>query len=835
MRFACVASLSLWLGGITALGATAPASAQTIEALNRVGFDAELAEEYDLAEDMWRQIAEIDPGNANSFVYLGNALLAQEKWADAEASFREGIQLLPDSQPTEPEALYLGLGASLRAQGQFQAAKAALETAVKTNDQVPFGHRALGRLLRDYGELEAAAEAFEAIIQLEPMAPHGSEAFWDLGKVKASQGDLDAAEREYRRAIALEPDRIEFLQSLASLLLQQGRISEMSQLAGEISGLKAENMDLATELKLQPLKQKFGTEQYRTQLAEAEAVIEQYPETVDAYIKLGSAQLKLGRFVDADAALSYATTLNPDNPLAHHLRSLVLVDLGDEAAVQQAYQTAQRLYPEIAPQGTFLATSAPLAAPLSVYVGYVPPVPPPRETLARPASALPDFSPRSLTAIPRSLSLLTPTAVPRRFSISNQPATLEEQIALNPDDGAVQMALASRLRWENKLAESAAAFQTAARLDPSLGYLANHNLGIVLFLQEKTDEAIAAFETAIDNVQADGLADIPEESALELANNVAETYLLLGSLLSRENRWTEALSTYREASSSSLIMRSERIAWERYLRDSLFSVARTSVAEGQYESAEAAYQEAIRDYPGDQLALLDELGSLQFAQGKLQAAEATYTAALRDYPAQGHWVHRGLEAVLRAQNRNSEADVLVAAYRPPVSPSLSSPIAIPPLPPLAIPSPSTARISSPAITRPTILPPGLPSRFSTPSLRSPSPFLDAIYQTSHTPLSAAYNNFGQMRFAQGRYNHAKFAFSSSLSESPHNLEATVNNALALLYQGERDDAASLFSQAVDSIPEEISCYVFPDDAPAPAWQPVDYFQTGEACLSVLID
>ena len=66
-----------------------------------------------------------------------------------------------------------------------------------------------------------------------------------------------------------------------------------------------------------------------------------------------------------------------------------------------------------------------------------------------------------------------------------------------------------------------------------------------------------------------------------------------------------------------------------------------------------------------------------------------------------------------------------------------------------------------------------------------------------------------MRFAQGRYNHAKFAFGSSLSESPHNLEATVNNALALLYQGRRDDAASLFSQAVDIFPDVISCYVFP--------------------------
>lgn len=837
MRSGYVAGLSLLFGAVSGaaaiFGTVSPVSAQSVRALTRVGLNAELAEEYDLAEDMWRQASAQNPNNADLSVSLGNTLLTQERWAEAEAVFLEGIQLASENEPAEPEALYLGLGAALRAQGQSQAAKAAFETAIQTNDQVPFGYSALGRLLRDYGELEGAADAFSAIIQLEPVAPHGSAAFWNLGKVRVTQGQLGAAEQEYRRAIALEPNRVEFHQSLATLLRSQGRTQEASQVANKILRLNNENAELLAKLEEQPLLQAYGTEDYRQQAENARALLEQYPMMVQAYLELGSSLLKLGQFVDSTEALIAATELSPDNPLAQYLLSLALADMGEEARSDSAYQTALALYPDIGQPGVFRKVSSSRYGPLRrAYVGFVQPVPAP-QTLSARLSRLPsfqgNFSTRLPTASPAYLS--SPSTLYRAIP-------LEAQLALNPDDGYAHLSLAGDLARDGKIDEATEAYQAAAQLDPSQAYVAYNNLGAMLVEQEQFDEAIAAFRSAISSAK-DNVPSDPEND-VAFAENIAQIYTSLGTLLRKQGLWEDALATYEETDAfadffEAAFLQSEGLTaqaadWERQARSALISSARSSAAAGQYQPAEAAYLEALELYPDIRPMLSDELATLLFRQGNLPAANAAYTDAIRNYPDQAYQLAPGLAVVLRAQGREAEADSLIAAYP---SPEL---VALPPIPSPTPLLPSVRRRNS-SIQR------GIPTarRIPTVSRRLPSlariPTLSVTnpLQMTHIPLSAAYENFGQVRLSQGRYAHAESAFSSSLSSTPYHLGTLVNYGLSFVYQGERDRATEIFNQALNTVPDEINCYVFSAEEPAAEWQPEDYLQTGEACISLLLD
>lgn len=137
----------------------------------------------------------------------GRALRASGRVFDAEASFREALELAP-----QDPGLLIDLATTLLGQRRLKEARAYAREAVAIRPDVAAWHCLVG-VLAD--ELGYASEAGEALGLARALAPQDAEAHVVFGWHALRQGQLDASEEAFRAALAIAPGRAEALRGLA--------------------------------------------------------------------------------------------------------------------------------------------------------------------------------------------------------------------------------------------------------------------------------------------------------------------------------------------------------------------------------------------------------------------------------------------------------------------------------------------------------------------------------------------------------------------------------------------------------------------------------------------
>ncbi len=212
---------------------------------------------------------------------LAEALLAQDRPDEAEAAFRQVLEM----QPGNPRA-ELGLG------------------------QIAYRR---GELPQSLAHLRSAAES--------PLAQKAARS--TLAEVCERLGDAEGAETERRRVADLPPDQpwpdpliqeVERLQTglanrldRADTLLGRGQAGEAADLLGE--------------------------------------VVRDHPESAQAHLDLGRALIRLGRLDAAEAELRQGLRLDPTAVNGHYLLGGVLVLRKDDAGAEACYRRAIELKP----------------------------------------------------------------------------------------------------------------------------------------------------------------------------------------------------------------------------------------------------------------------------------------------------------------------------------------------------------------------------------------------------------------------------------------------------------------------------------------------------------
>lgn len=174
-------------------------------------------------------------GNAESFFALGLQAYAAEDYDKASHLFEQAAAARPDVSK-----YYHWLGKAsgrraerahfLRAPGLAKKARMAWEHAVEIN---PADMDALADLLEYYlaapgilgGGEDKARGVAERLAKLSPAEGHHAQAL-----ILARRKDDAGAEKEYRAALELEPERLGRLLDLASFLSGRGRYSESDAL-----------------------------------------------------------------------------------------------------------------------------------------------------------------------------------------------------------------------------------------------------------------------------------------------------------------------------------------------------------------------------------------------------------------------------------------------------------------------------------------------------------------------------------------------------------------------------------------------------------------------------
>ena len=507
MRPLLAIALSLIPSLLSAAGGTLKleAIAQSYEATSRVAYPAELAEDIELAENVWRQRVSVAPDDAKAWTSLGFVLLEQEKAEAAVDAFSTVISLEPST------AAQMGLGLASKAQGDITKARAAFQAVIATNEWAPFGYLQMGYLLKEQRELAEATDYFEKAARVAPIGRLGAMSYWEVGQTLLAQGETEKALQAYQRAVGLETEETELWRSLATALQLQGRTLELEKALGELGRVETENEQLPSQRSINPLAEEFSTWRYQERVQTARDFLERYPNNVTEHIELGRALRKIGQFETAAETFRQAIALSPNNASAHYYLSEVLQDLERTEEAEAAYTEASTLSPSIttlARRELYSLQSPQGGLHIPLLVGDIPRTPLPNTLSQFPGVTL--IQPPVPPAVPtiRTVPVLpgapSPSADrPGRPPLPNvilEPGRdrLEMKLLTDPDSADLYDNLGHLLYKQENFTDAIAAFEKVAQLDPRLAFLAFNNIGVIRHEQGQLEAAEAAFAKAID-------------------------------------------------------------------------------------------------------------------------------------------------------------------------------------------------------------------------------------------------------------------------------------------------------------------------------------------------
>jgi tetratricopeptide (TPR) repeat protein len=293
--------------------------------------------EHRRAADHLAAEVERAPGHLDSQVRLGAALSELGELEDANRALRAALDL----DPASARASYL-LGRNLAQARQWDAAEPLLQRAAdgSTGSAAADAWHQLGLLRRERGDLAAAEKAFRTA--LAASSDHGG-ALFDLGRTLQRLGREDEAQRFLGRHAELESrrDRFELLRHHA--LAEGASADDLVNLGRYL--LLQRDLDNAD--------------------AAFQRALDRDPDHVPALIGAGQSLLERARPEEAAATLRRAVEHDPSSADAHFFLGLAQHLLRDHAVAQRSLARSRELEPWRAEEflffGNVLASSGSLA------------------------------------------------------------------------------------------------------------------------------------------------------------------------------------------------------------------------------------------------------------------------------------------------------------------------------------------------------------------------------------------------------------------------------------------------------------------------------------------
>ena len=188
----------------------------------QAGFYAELGQGYGAAGDWAKAIPYFEEAarrepTAFRLVQLGNALMENRQFPQAEAVLRRAIAVAPD----EPSG-WGTLGWVLWQQDKGAEARTDLERAVALDPDVPEIHNNLANVAWGTGDQAGAVQQFREALRIQP-----GVADWrlNLARVLATRGEIPEAHFQFEQAIRLKPDAAEARLDYGRLLADHSELA----------------------------------------------------------------------------------------------------------------------------------------------------------------------------------------------------------------------------------------------------------------------------------------------------------------------------------------------------------------------------------------------------------------------------------------------------------------------------------------------------------------------------------------------------------------------------------------------------------------------------------
>ncbi len=327
---------------------------------------------YAEAAKAYEKLRQLAPNTAEVHARLGLIYFQQGRFEEAASVLRQAIKLNAALPNTD-----LLLAMSLSELGQYKEALPALEKGFKRTTD-PALKRASGlQLQRSYTGLQQDDKAVEVALELTRLYPKDPEVLYQSGRLFAnyaylstvklagvapdslwlhlaageaneSQAQWDAALREYREVLSIDPNRPGVHFRIARALFARAQQST-TDAASEAEALK----EFEQELRLDHTNANAAYEageinrksaRFDKALELFSTAVKYYPDFEDALVGLGRTLVSLGRPAEALPVLRKALALNALNEVSWYQISVAYKSLGNDTEQQKALVEFQRLH-----------------------------------------------------------------------------------------------------------------------------------------------------------------------------------------------------------------------------------------------------------------------------------------------------------------------------------------------------------------------------------------------------------------------------------------------------------------------------------------------------------
>jgi len=335
------------------------------------GEKALAAGRYDEAAQSYEKLREMAPNMAEAHARLGLIYFQQGKFEQAAQALRQAIKLKPTLPNTD-----LLLAMALSELGRYKEAAPALEKGFKRATD-PALKRASGlRLARAYTGLGQDDKAVEVALELTMLYPKDPEVLYHAGRLFAnyaylstvkladvapdslwlhlaageayeSQGRLDAAIREYKEVLSLQPNRPGVHYRIGRALLARAKqstddaVSEPEALREFEQELRLDQTNANAAYEAGEIHRKSARFGRAAELFSQ--AVKYYPDFVEALVALGRTMVSLGKAEQALPPLDKAVALDAANEVAWFQLAQAQRALGNSAEQQKAVAEFQRL------------------------------------------------------------------------------------------------------------------------------------------------------------------------------------------------------------------------------------------------------------------------------------------------------------------------------------------------------------------------------------------------------------------------------------------------------------------------------------------------------------
>ena len=326
---------------------------------------------YAEAEQVYEKLSKLDAGTAEVHANLGLLYFEERKFELAVLELRQALKLKPSL--VKSESL---LAMSLSELGRYSEALPGLEKGFHRSSDPEIKRMCGLQLARTYTGLKRDSKAVEVALELNRLYPDDPEILYQTGKIYGnfafltiqklehagpdsvwkhlaaaetleSQGSNSLAIEEYRKVLALEPQRPGVHYRLGRTLLarshQANSPQDVADAAAEFEQelqISPGNANAAYELgEIRRKQANFEQAQKLFELA-----VNSYPEFEEAHLGLAVTLLALQKPEQALPHVLKATELNPQDEVAWYRLAQTQKMLGNKAGQQKALAEYRSLH-----------------------------------------------------------------------------------------------------------------------------------------------------------------------------------------------------------------------------------------------------------------------------------------------------------------------------------------------------------------------------------------------------------------------------------------------------------------------------------------------------------